>query len=180
MVAPLSVAAAAPVATILPEPKAAPISPVKTALDKCQQLAQIIALLALPFIVAGGGWWIQTATSHESVSTQALSAREATNEKFVELALTILQKESKGENQGLRRWAGEVFAKFSPVPLAEKEREALIFGKATLPVLSQDESVKTVLRRINYFRAMSGVQGNIMRDSLKNDASPTPSPVPTP
>jgi hypothetical protein len=86
------------------------------------QIAQIIALLATPVIVAAGGWWIQFSSS-----------KDASREKYVELAIGILREKPSDETTPLRRWATHTLALYSPLPFTSSELEGLRSGKTVLP-----------------------------------------------
>src|SRR5882762_5705727 len=66
----------------------------KSRLDRAQQIAQVFSLFALPLIVAIGGWWIQ-----RSIATADIE------QKYVELALSILREPPKATDKSLRIWS---------------------------------------------------------------------------
>jgi hypothetical protein len=89
----------------------------KDAWDKAQSLATIVSLLAVPTVLAWGGWRIQ-----ERV------AEQATKREYVQLAVSILRELPNKENkeaQSLRTWAIALVDKNAPQPLTAENRQAL-------------------------------------------------------
>lgn len=97
-------------------------APASQTLAKAEQMAKIVSLIAIPVIVAWGGWRIQD-----------ILARRNTSKGYVELALTIVSK-PKGEIEpGLRNWAWDLLNDNSPTKIAPETLRQLKAGEAVLP-----------------------------------------------
>ena len=94
----------------------------KSRLDRAQQMAQVFSLFALPLIVAVGGWWIQ-----RSIATADIE------QKYVELALSVLREPPKGTDKSLRTWSAQTLAKYSKIPFTSEDLRRLSEGSAVLP-----------------------------------------------
>lgn len=109
---------------VSPRKPAGSSSPAKSFLDKLVQVAQVVSLLALPLIVAYGGWRIQSTTSAETIHA-----------KYVELALGILREKPSPETLEVRGWATKTLALYSPVAFSPSELENLRTGRTRLPLV---------------------------------------------
>jgi hypothetical protein len=91
-------------------------------LHKVKEFAKILALVAVPIIVAWGTQVIQNRI-----------AEEGTRKDYVTLAVGILtKKKDEQPDIELRQWAVEVVDKNSPVPLPASLKERLRVGGADL------------------------------------------------
>jgi hypothetical protein len=91
-------------------------------LHKVKEVAKILALVAVPIIVAWGTQVIQNRI-----------AAEGTRKDYVTLAVGILtKKKDEQPDIELRQWAVEVVDKNSPVPLPASLKERLRVGGADL------------------------------------------------
>jgi hypothetical protein len=96
-------------------------APASRTLAKAEQMAKIVSLIAIPIIVAWGGWRIQD-----------ILARRNTSKGYVELALTIVSK-PKGEIEpGLRNWAWDLLNANAPTKIAPETLRQLKAGEAVL------------------------------------------------
>lgn len=88
-------------------------------LSKAKDLATIISLLAVPLILAVGGWFIQNRI-----------AEQGTRSQYVQIAVGILstspREKGSDEQTALRRWAISVVDLYAPVKLTQEGRDALI------------------------------------------------------
>jgi hypothetical protein len=96
--------------------------PPKGRLDRAQQIAQVFSLFALPLLVAAGGWWIQRSI-----------ARADLEQKYVELALSVLREPLKDSNKSLRHWSTETLARYSKIPFSADDLRNLADGSVVLP-----------------------------------------------
>ena len=94
----------------------------KSWLDRAQQWAQVVSLFTLPLIVAIGGWWIQ-----RSIATADIE------QKYVELAMSILREPLNGTDKSLRKWATQTLAKYSKIPIPAEDLRRLSEGSTVLP-----------------------------------------------
>ncbi len=85
--------------------------------ERWKSVATIFSLIAVPIILAIGGWMIQRQVSQEGVKQQ-----------YVQLALGILREPLAPENKEadkLRRWAVAIVDRNAPVKLTPEGRAAL-------------------------------------------------------
>jgi hypothetical protein len=83
-----------------------------TVLDRIEQVAKIVATVALPLIVAIGGWIIQTAIEDDKRQAAAIQAnqqrvldQQRVSLEFVKIAMGILTSESAKIPKELTRWS---------------------------------------------------------------------------
>lgn len=94
-------------------------------LDCIERIAKILSLIAVPVILAIGGWWIQGALSQRNVSKD-----------YVTLAVSILSKPQDDTDTELRAWAVDLLNANSPVPLNFSTAKKLTKGELRLPQLT--------------------------------------------
>jgi 2',3'-cyclic-nucleotide 2'-phosphodiesterase (5'-nucleotidase family) len=87
---------------------------------RVEKPAKVLSLVALPLVVAVGGWWVQ-----RSVATQAV------NKDYVTIAISLLDA-SKEVDPGLRNWAVDLLNKNAPVQLDEAVADKLRKGELGL------------------------------------------------
>jgi hypothetical protein len=90
-------------------------------LDQVETLAKIVSFIALPFVVALGGWWVQ-----RSLATQAV------NKDYVALAVSLLD-ESREVPPEVRAWAVDMLNRNAPVALADSVSAKLKRGELSIP-----------------------------------------------
>jgi hypothetical protein len=94
-------------------------------LTKAKDLTTIISLLAVPLILAVGGWWIQDRI-----------AEQGTRNQYVQIAVGILSttppEKVTEEQTALRRWAISIVDLYAPVKLSQQGRDALTKGRLDL------------------------------------------------
>lgn len=88
----------------------------KEFLDRFQQLAQILSLLAVPVLVAVFGYLFQNEAKEKEI-----------NRDFVQMAVSILAAPAPkdGKEAPLRDWASRMLAHASPVPFSSNELDNL-------------------------------------------------------
>jgi hypothetical protein len=95
----------------------------KDRLERVETIAKIFSLVALPFVVAVGGWQIQKQI-----------AKNALDKEYVSLAITILrEKEEPGQTRPLRTWAVDLLNAHSPIKLSATASNDLESAKVSLP-----------------------------------------------
>jgi hypothetical protein len=92
----------------------------KDALDKAKDIAQILSFIAVPILVAGISFAVQT----------GLNEREVRKD-YVQMSLKILS--SKDTPPELRQWAVSIVNASAPAPLPERAEEGLIAGTTIMP-----------------------------------------------
>jgi hypothetical protein len=93
-------------------------TPNKDRLETFKEIAQIFSLVALPVVLAVGGWLIQNRIATESTRSQ-----------YVEIAVGILReppKKGETDDQSLRKWAVSIVDMYAPVRLTPETKEALL------------------------------------------------------
>jgi hypothetical protein len=90
--------------------------------DRTEQIAKILALIAIPALIAIGGWIIQHSISLQSV-----------NKDYVQLAVSILTKSDEEVAPSLRNWAVELLNDKSTVKFSPEVATELATGQLKLP-----------------------------------------------
>lgn len=107
-----------------------------------ESVSRIFATLAIPVILAVGGWVIQGTVSQQTVSKD-----------YVSLATSILQKKREQDDdesaKGLRKWAVDLLNRTSPVQLDGETAQRLINGTVTIPFQQPYKPVKSFLNPVH-------------------------------
>lgn len=92
----------------------------KEKLEHYQIVAQILALVAVPILVAFFGWQIQEGQREREMQKD-----------FVQMAVSVLSAETKqGDGPAeLKAWASRLLANTSPVPFKDDEFRALLVSE---------------------------------------------------
>jgi WD40 repeat protein len=91
----------------------------KSWLENIESISKIAAAIAIPIVIAVGGWWIQS-----SLSTQAVS------KDYVNMALSLLQKKPETDQEReLRDWAVDLLNDNAPTKLPAKTKADLKSGR---------------------------------------------------
>jgi hypothetical protein len=90
--------------------------------DKLDISSRIMSAIAIPAVIAIGGWYIQSTTTHQSISKD-----------YVTLAISILEKPKSKEDSGLRDWAVDLLDENAPKRLPADTVAHLRSGSLTLP-----------------------------------------------
>jgi WD40 repeat protein len=91
----------------------------KSWLENIESVSKIAAAIAMPIVIAVGGWWIQS-----SLSTQAVS------KDYVNIALSLLQKKPETDQEReLRDWAVDLLNDNAPTKLPAKTKADLKSGR---------------------------------------------------
>ena len=92
-------------------------------LDRAEQLARLLSLVALPVVLA--------------VLAAVLNTRQVLTHDYIELATSILKEPEKSDmTQALREWAVDVLNQDAPVKFSDDLVNKLKTGKAVLPIAS--------------------------------------------
>jgi len=90
--------------------------------ERAERVAKLLSVVAIPVVLAIGGWLIQGSLADRNVS-----------QEYVKLAVTIL-KEPRGKDDSLLRgWAADLLNQNSPTKFDQAVLDALKQGQATLP-----------------------------------------------
>lgn len=93
--------------------------------DKLDVLSRIVSAIAIPSVIAIGGWFLQHSTSEESI-----------RKDYVALAISILEKPKTKDDSGLREWGATLLNQNAPIPLPSAAVMQLGSGSLVLPVTS--------------------------------------------
>ena len=98
----------------------------KETLEKCQIIANIFAVVAIPVLVGIFGWVIQNQMKEKEMRRD-----------FVQIAISVLSEKSSSENGGvhLKKWAARLLAQSSPVEFESGELEAFIYNEEGVEAL---------------------------------------------
>ena len=92
----------------------------KETLEKCQIIANIFAVVAIPVLVGIFGWVIQNQMKEKEMRRD-----------FVQIAISVLSEKSSSENGSvhLKKWAARLLAQSSPVEFESGELEAFVYNE---------------------------------------------------
>ena len=90
--------------------------------DQVERIAKLLSLIAIPLVLALGGWLIQNWLAERNVS-----------QEYVKLAVTILKEPKDKTDDLLRAWAADLLNQNSPTKFSPAVLQALKEGQATLP-----------------------------------------------
>ena len=104
---------------------------------KWESASKTVSALAIPIVIAIGGWLIQ-----QSISTQSV------NKDYVTLALSILEKPKSQVDPSIRAWAVDLLNKASPLSLPASAIVSLKAGSVNLsalaPVVKSSEPIVAI------------------------------------
>jgi len=92
-------------------------------LERWKAISQIASAIAIPFVLAVVGYFIQKQLADEGLKKD-----------YVSIATTILKENPAGQDPELRRWAVEVLESNSPIPFSRRAKEGLQKGPIFLAV----------------------------------------------
>lgn len=90
--------------------------------DRAERIAKLFSLVAIPVVLALGGWLIQNSLAERNVS-----------QEYVKLAVTILKEPKDKTDNLLRAWAADLLNQNSPTKFSPAVLQALKEGQAILP-----------------------------------------------
>jgi len=90
--------------------------------ERRERIAKLLSLIAIPVVLAMGGWLIQNSLADRNVS-----------QEYVKLAVTILKEPKDKTDNLLRPWAADLLNQNSPTKFSPEVLQALKEGQATLP-----------------------------------------------
>lgn len=122
-----------------------------TVLDKIEQMTKILATIALPLIVAIGGWIIQTTIEDnktrtaqmQAVQQQALDQQRVSLE-YVKIAMGILTSESPKIPKELTRWSWQLLDEQSPKKFDPADLKKLIERDDRIPTAASTPSFPNI------------------------------------
>lgn len=120
--------------------------------DKAERLIKVVSIVAIPVVVAIGGWAIQDTVSKRTIGKD-----------YVSLALSVLTKKDK-EHEKFRPWAVKLVNTNSPVPFSDELSKQLSEGEVSLPysnfVSANDSQNKTLGLTNGDILYLNGKSGN--------------------
>lgn len=95
-------------------------------LDNAEKFSRMLSIVAIPVVLAIGGWWIQRQLQDQSIRRD-----------YVQLALTILQNPDTSKvPPEIREWAVDLLNENSPTKLNAQAIKNLKSGSVTLPAFN--------------------------------------------
>ena len=94
-----------------------PIGPAVDNLERWKSVTSIASAIAIPFVLAIVGYFIQKQLADEGLKKD-----------YVSIAANILKENSAGQEPDLRKWAVEVLEKNSPIPFTPNAKRSLEQG----------------------------------------------------
>jgi hypothetical protein len=116
--------------------------------DKLDVLSRIMSAIAIPAVIAIGGWYIQDFTTRQSISKD-----------YVTLAISILEKPKSKEDSGLRDWAVDLLDHNAPIKLPAATVARLRSGSLILSGIS-------LRLRLTPFRTERDAQAHCPSDTV--------------
>lgn len=98
------------------------MTPLKSVWDKLESISKITSAIAVPVVIALGGWWIQDSIMQQSIGKD-----------YVALAVSVLEKPKAEVDQGLRDWAVDILDDYAPRRFSPDTIARLKKGSASLP-----------------------------------------------
>lgn len=142
----------------------------KETLEKCQIVANIFAVVAIPVLVGVFGWVIQNQMKEKEMRRD-----------FVQIAISVLSEKSSGDNRNvhLKKWAARLLAQSSPVEFESGELDAFIyneegfesFRRMASDTISLDVS-KSLIRALEVRKKELVESGKINNKSLESMGAP--------
>jgi len=93
--------------------------------DKLESSSKIISAIAIPIVIAIGGWWIQNSITRQSISKD-----------YVALAISVLEKPKAEIDQSLRDWAVDLLNEYAPSKFPADTISRLKSGSISLGALT--------------------------------------------
>ena len=103
-------------------------------LKKAESYAKIFSLIALPLLVAIGGWIVQ-----HNVTANAIRG------EYVKIAVQVLSENNDIRDFTLRRWAADTLNHYSEVSFTAEELINLKEGRAAFPKTLGEDAVRMYL-----------------------------------
>jgi hypothetical protein len=105
-------------------------------LDKIEQGAKIFATVAIPVIVAIGGWIIQTTVEHDKERAAQIQQQQqsaADKLEYVKIAKDVLTSTDKDVPSELTKWSWRLLDRVAPVKFDKADLDRLIERKERIP-----------------------------------------------
>jgi hypothetical protein len=90
-------------------------------LDKAQAISTIVSAVAIPFVIAVVGWWVQSSLKSEDLKKD-----------YVQMAVGILENREKQKDDDLRKWAVDILDENAPIAFSRDLRIKLESGEAQI------------------------------------------------
>jgi WD40 repeat protein len=99
--------------------------------ESAETFSKVISAIAIPIVIAVGGWWIQNSITKQSISKD-----------YVALAISVLEKPKSEIDQGLRDWAVDLLDEYAPSKFPVETISRLKSGSINLGALTAALSSK--------------------------------------
>ena len=103
--------------------------------EKAKVLSAMIASILIPLAIALSGNWYSNSLKEKDVQA-----------RYIELAIGILMKEPKPENEQIRKWAVDTINHYSVVPIKEDARQELLFQQLRATIDQYNKSAKDTIQ----------------------------------
>ena len=102
--------------------------------SKFERVSKALSIVAIPFVLAIGGWYIQTQLQDQSITIQKQLQDQSVRKDYVQIAISILTEPDKTKvDPILRGWAVDLLNDNSPRKFSTEVIEKLKEGKISLP-----------------------------------------------
>jgi WD40 repeat protein len=92
--------------------------------EKAESATKMVSAIALPIVLAVGGWWLQSSITNQSIGKD-----------YVSLAISVLEKPTKDMDNELRDWAVDMLNDYAPRKFHKDTVDKLKSGTIDLPTL---------------------------------------------
>lgn len=131
-------------------------------LERWKSIASIASAIAIPFVLAIVGYFIQKQLADEGLKKD-----------YVSIAAGILKENSAGQEPDLRKWAVEVLEKNSPIPFTPNAKRSLEQGIPLVvpgPALPQPiEACMKAPKERTVSKALARLQLSMKRANTNNE-----------
>lgn len=131
-------------------------------LERWKSIASIASAIAIPFVLAIVGYFIQKQLADEGLKKD-----------YVSIAAGILKENSAGQEPDLRKWAVEVLEKNSPIPFTPNAKRSLEQGIPLVvpgPALPQPfEACMQAPKERTVGKALARLEASVKRGNTNNE-----------
>ena len=139
-----------------------PIGPAVDNLERWKSVTSIASAIAIPFVLAIVGYFIQKQLADEGLKKD-----------YVSIAANILKENSAGQEPDLSKWAVEVLEKNSPIPFTPNAKRSLEQGIPLVvpgPALPHPiESCMKAPKERTVGKALARLEANVKRGNTTNE-----------
>ena len=113
-------------------------------LARLEALSKILAAIAIPVVLAIGGWVVQQRVQGQTATLQLQLQNQTVSKDYVQLAVSILREPDASKvRPELREWAVDLLNAHSAVKLSDSVSARLKSGETVLPPLETFSAIPT-------------------------------------